>query len=64
MRCGVQLREPLLLIGAFLAMFGLAILYSRCNLVITRDARWESGDRAERAAFLVEEITALVAGAE
>lgn len=58
------LREPLLLIGVFAALFGLAILYSHCNLVITRDAAWQSGHRAERAAFLVAEITGIIAERE
>jgi hypothetical protein len=58
----LQLREPLLLIGVFLAMFALATLYSHCNFVITRDALWESGDKAERTAFLVEEITSIISG--
>ena len=58
----LQLREPLLLIAVFLLVFALVITYCRCNFVLTRGAAWEAEDKAERVAFLVEEITAYIAG--
>lgn len=58
----VQLREPLLLIGVFLLFFAIVILYCRCNFVLTRGSAWEAENKAERTAFLVEEITSIIAG--
>ena len=60
--CILQLREPLLLIGVYLVFFALVILYCRCNFVLTRGAQWEAEDKAERIAFLVEEITDIING--
>ena len=58
----MQLREPLLLIGVYFIFFALVIIYCRCNFVLTRGTAWEAEDKAERTAFLVGEITSLIAG--
>ncbi len=52
----------MLLIAVFLVFFALVIVYCRCNFVLTRGAAWEAENKAERIAFLVEEITALITG--
>lgn len=57
-----QLQEPLLLVGFFALFFSVIVAYNRCDFVITRDAAWESSQRAERAAFLIQKIESIVSG--
>ena len=59
--CAVQLQEPLLLVAAFALLFALTIAYNRCDLTITRDAKWQASQGKELAAHLVERIAAVIA---
>ena len=48
--------------GVFAVIFAVFIAYGRCEFVITRDERWEATQKAERTAFLVQEISNIVTG--
>lgn len=58
----MQLQEPLLLVAAFALAFSFVIAYNRCNFRITRDAKWAAEHRAERAAYLLQQIGSIVSG--
>ncbi|GIL70757.1 hypothetical protein Vretimale_3842 [Volvox reticuliferus] len=54
------LREPLLLVGVFFALFVAVIAYNRMEFTITRDDKWEAARSKEVLATYMEQIQALL----
>ncbi|EFJ50952.1 hypothetical protein VOLCADRAFT_103748 [Volvox carteri f. nagariensis] len=54
------LREPLLLVGVFFALFVAVIAYNRMEFTITRDEKWEAARSKEVLATYMEQIQALL----
>ena len=57
------LREPALLIATVALVFAAIIGWLRLDLTITRDARWEAGQRKAQSAAAAQKLAALLAGA-
>ncbi|KAK9814530.1 hypothetical protein WJX72_007425 [[Myrmecia] bisecta] len=57
----VMLREPLLIVTAFLLMFATAIIYVRCEFTIARDDKWQVAQDVERAGGLVQRMARIFA---
>ncbi|GBF90218.1 hypothetical protein Rsub_03351 [Raphidocelis subcapitata] len=53
------LREPLLLIGVFAALFAAAAVYSRCEFTISKDDRWQEARTREKAAATLQRLSEL-----
>ena len=56
------LREPALLIATVALVFAAVIGWLRLDLTITRDARWEAGQRKAQAAAAAQKLAVLLSG--
>ena len=60
----LMLREPFLLVSAFALLFAGTIAYVRCDFVLSRDDKWRADRQKEKAVALVQQFTAILAGAQ
>mmetsp|Transcript_5675 Transcript_5675/g.12553 ORF Transcript_5675/g.12553 Transcript_5675/m.12553 type:complete len:602 (+) Transcript_5675:38-1843(+) len=55
-----MLREPLLLITAFAALFVAAIVYNRLEFTISKDDKWQEAQKAEKLTTVMQQISAVI----